>query len=51
MGDTKIDSRFELNTPMNKAEIGLNFEDEIYNKFLSFSIKPIENATYTIKVN
>ncbi len=51
MGDTKINSRFELNTPMSKAEIGLNFEDEIYNKFLSFSIKPIENATYTIKVN
>lgn len=51
MGDLKIDSRFELNTPMKQAEIGLNFEDEIYNKFLSFSISPINNATYTIKVN
>lgn len=49
--DTFIKNRFSLKTPMKKIEIGLNFDDAIYNKFLKYSVSEIENATYTIKVN
>lgn len=46
-----IKNRFVLKTPMKKAEIGLNFNDAVYNKFLKYSVCEIKNATYTIKVN
>ena len=49
--DTFIKNRFSLKTPMKEIEIGLNFDDAIYNKFLKYSVSEIENATYTIKVN
>lgn len=50
-GDTYIFSRIALKTPMKQVEVGLNFDDSVYNKFLEYSISEIKNATYTIKVN
>lgn len=49
--DTFIKNRFSLKTPMKEIEIGLNFNDAVYNKFLKYNVSEIKNATYTIKVN
>ncbi len=50
-GDKFVTSSISLATPVKVAEIGLNFEDSTYNKFSSFKVSAIENATYKIKVN
>lgn len=50
-GDTTIQNRFSLQSSTAKAEIGINFDDTVYNKFEKFTIKSIKDATYTIKVN
>ena len=50
-GDKGISSGISLSTPIKTAEIGLNFEDSTYNKFSSFKVSAIKNATYKIKIN
>ena len=34
-----------------QLEFGIEFDDTLYNKFKSFKVENIKNATYTIKVN
>lgn len=50
-GDTYLNSRIALKTPMKEIEVGMNFDDAVYNKFIGYKIDEIKNGTYTIKVN
>lgn len=50
-GDKFVSSAVSLSAPIKFAEIGINFDDAFYNKFSSFKVDAIENATYKIKVN
>ena len=49
-GDKKITTTFNIQNT-NYAEVGIEFDDALYNKFESFKIDEIKNATYKIKVN
>ena len=50
-GDDYLLTKHLLKTPMEQLEFGIEFDDTLYNKFKSFKVENIKNATYTIKVN
>ena len=49
--DAYIEHKVECSTDTEYACVGLKFEDELYNKFESFSVKNLKGATYKIKIN
>lgn len=50
-GDTMLKTHISLLAEVNYAQVGIEFNDTVYNKFLSFEIPEFKNATYKIKVN
>ncbi len=49
--DTYIEHKVECSTDTEYACVGLKFEDTLYNKFESFSVKNLKGASYKIKIN
>jgi len=50
-GDRKVCNTITLNQNATYAEIGINFNDNLYNKFLNFKVETEKQVTYKIKVN
>lgn len=50
-GDKKVFNTITFNENTSYAEIGINFNDNLYNKFSYFKVEAEDQATYKIKVN